>query len=260
MNPCHHHIDFWLKNPMALVSEHYVIPRNSMTLNQKLNSIVRLALLLALTCHFLLGMSRTIFYVVILAMIGTVFIYYSPSTKMRIHNPAQLRNERVAEIIVATIGNNKALAEKPELTHTDVNLVSAELSMPPQVVKSAIIANTPDAVAASAPSVNDTVAQVAIDDNSALFDIPKNYEWGSSDKHPYDQRLFTGIDEAYTDETTNQRELLLSYGDMLDTEFEHVLTKDYYGKESQWWRDQGSFLVDRDVYHPKNNDLFFDPY
>jgi hypothetical protein len=255
-NPCNCFVDFWLKNPLTLFQEHYVIPRKTMTLNQKLNAIVRLALLLAFSCHFLLGMSRSIFYVVILAMIGTIFIYYSPSLKTKMHPVHMIHNERVVEIIASQIQNNDNIAQKNALTHTDLNLIAAQTSLPPQIIKTAIKDVLPEVNVVQAEILNEP--QIA--QSNEIFNIPKNYEWDKSDKTPYEKRLYTGIDEAYTEETTNQREVLLSYSDMLDGEFEKELTKDFYGKESQWWRDQGSFLVDRDVYHPKNSDLFFDPY
>jgi hypothetical protein len=76
----------------------------------------------------------------------------------------------------------------------------------------------------------------------------------------YIQKLFCGIDQNVENEMEDQREILLTHGDRLNADFETVLTKDFYGADAQSWRDEGTFLVDRDIYHPRNADLFFDPW
>ena len=38
---CHNYPDFWFNNPAELINEFYLLPTEKMTMNQKLNSLVR---------------------------------------------------------------------------------------------------------------------------------------------------------------------------------------------------------------------------
>jgi hypothetical protein len=251
---------------MELINESYIWPTKNMTLNQKLNSVVRGS---AILCGglALLGKPRKIFYLLIFAMLATIFLFYSKEFCVKIHSREYIIREAKMNfiqkmLIMAHLDTKKLLSDQD--IHNALSITSGTPQMSVRDAKEVIadaIQNAPASEMKSPDnlSISDQISTIS-NSPPTDFTIPDDFEWDRKTAHPYDQKTFCGIDQAVEDQTVDRNEILLTYGDRLNVAFEDVLTADFYGKNAQWWRDEGAFLVDRDIYHPKNTDLNFSQF
>jgi hypothetical protein len=262
-NPCtcKKYNQFWLNDFSELVSEPYLIPSKNMTLNQKLNSIVRGTVVLCAGLYmFSTKYSRKIFYLLILAILLTIFMYYTHDACTLIHDKDNIIQENKMQIIQNAI-NELGMGSKEFINHNDIVLIVAAINInPPLEIRDVKELLSDLELAPTLINMNERFTEPTIQENDDDFNIPEDYDWDRNTAPMYIQKLFCGIDQNVENEMEDQREILLTHGDRLNADFETVLTKDFYGADAQSWRDEGTFLVDRDIYHPRNADLFFDPW
>jgi len=261
-NPCKcdKYKEFWLHDFSELLSEPYLLPSKTMTLNQKLNSFVRgTAVLCACIYLFSTKYSRKIFYILILSILLSIFMYYTQDACTLIHDKEYIIQENKMKMVQNAI-RELGMEDKEFINNNDVILIVAKIE--PQFelrdIKELLadLEVSPDLLPLRESMEENKKSTI----NDADFNVPEDYNWERDTAPMYDQKLFCGIDQNVENEMEDQREILLSYGDRLNADFEHTLTKDFYGDSAQSWRDEGTFLVDRDIYHPRNADLFFDPW
>jgi hypothetical protein len=250
------YIDFWLDNPIDLINEVYILPNSHMTLNQKLNSVVRLSIVAAIGGYTLLNASRKIFYAVLLAMIATIYIYYSMNIAQIFHHPSKIMYEKKMGKFACLLGNNEYV------TNDKIAQLSEKSGISPAEIKSVLTPVKEVSPVTKEPAQRSSLLSSSADVDKKLFEIPRcaNPKQIIYPDDDYDNNLFLGTTQNLQREFDNQREVLLSYSDRLNSEFEETITDDFYGDAGRKWRDEGSFLVDRDIYHPNNADLYFDRY
>lgn len=272
-NPCIYarQTEFWLINPLEIFNEIYVVPTSKMTLNQKLNALVRGSALLS-TGLWLLNGNRRVFYIMIIAMLLSVFLFYSKDFCKNFHPENQIAEETRLNVIQRRIRNAK-LENKDTLTHSDIKKINTvtksdnpvTLTETVELTKTAVLNNAtvtpgPSPIPGTSPSTG--TMNNAKGTKNTLFNIPEDFDYTRENADPFDQKLFCGIDQRVENEMRDRNELLLSYGDHLDFDFGKYLTSDFHGdsRDARAYRSEGSWLVDRDIYHPKNADLFFNPW
>jgi len=259
--------EFWLDNPFEILSEPYIFPTQNMTLNQKLNSMVRGGLFASLALY-LFSNNRKTFIILIFAVLLSIFLFYSNDMCTKIHQREYIIRERKMKHIQDSI-KCAGMQSKEILSDSDLIVILTHPDAPKlneimkskdakNIIQDAIPKEKMEAVIAKNPKPQSIIKNAMANAKSAaeakaeaaIFDIPEDYNWNKDNAHEYDQRLFRGIDQNVEEQTRGRNEILLTYGDMLDTDFENVLTQDFHGEQMEWFREENPWFVDRDVHNP----------
>lgn len=274
-NPCTHHAfhEFWLNEPLELIDELYILPSKNMTLNQKLNATVRGAAVVSIGAY-ILNKNKKMLYILILAILASIFLYYSKASCSHIHDVHKISKENKLKAITKALTTSgldkKDIISDAELHHAVKDLpISHDEAK--SIIKDAVLTENgispqkqmPNSTQGPQTSQGSAEAQQPEKEvDTSSFNIPENYNWTRENAHKFDQNLFCGIDQRMENEINERNEVLLTHGDYLDFDFAKELTKDWFGdsKFAREWRAENPHLVDRDVFNGNNNKLFYDPW